>query len=41
MVAQRAASVLEVVLPSGVKIGVPVGFDEGTLDRLLTVLGDR
>jgi transposase len=41
MVAQRSASVLEVVLPSGVKIAVPVGFDEGTLDRLLTVLGER
>ena len=41
MVAQRSASLLEVVLPSGVKIAVPVGFDEGTLGRLLTVLGER
>ena len=41
MVAQRSASALEVVLPSGLKVAVPVGFDEATLGRLLTVLEDR
>ena len=41
MVAQRSASALEVVLPSGVKVAVPIGFDEATLGRLLTVLEDR
>lgn len=38
MVAQRSASALEVVLASGVRVAVPVGFDEATLGRLLTVL---
>lgn len=41
MVAQRGASALEVVLPSGVKLVVPVDFDEVTLGRLLTVLEAR
>ena len=44
MVAPRAAdasSSLEVVLASGVRVAVPIGFDEATLGRLLTVLEDR
>jgi len=41
MVAQRSASALEVMLPSGVKVAVPVDFDEATLGRLLTVLEGR
>ena len=44
MVAPRAAdaaSSLEVVLASGVRVAVPSGFDEATLGRLLTVLEDR
>jgi transposase len=38
MMAARAASVLEVVLVSGVRVAVPAGFDEATLRRVLTVL---
>jgi transposase len=43
MVTPRAdvASSLEVVLASGIRVAVPVGFDEATLGRLLTVLEDR
>jgi len=43
MVAPRAdaASSLEVVLSSGVRVAVPIGFDEVTLGRLLTVLEGR
>ncbi len=37
----RAESSLEVVLVSGVRLAVPVGFDEATLARLLTVLEAR
>jgi hypothetical protein len=40
MVAPLASS-LEVVLASGIRVAVPVGFDEATLGRLLTVLEDR
>ncbi len=36
-----AASALEVVLASGARVVVPVGFDETTLARLLTVLEGR
>lgn len=42
MVAPPAgASSLEVVLASGVRVAVSVGFDEVTLGRLLTVLEQR
>ena len=43
MVSPRAdaSSSLELVLASGVRVAVPVGFDEATLGRLLTVLEDR
>lgn len=41
LVAQRSASALEVVQPSGVKIAMPVDFDEATLGRLLTLLEER
>lgn len=41
MLAQRSASGLELILPSGMKIAVPVDFDEATLGRLLTVLEKR
>lgn len=43
MVASRAdaARALEVVLASGLRVGVPIGFDEATLGRLLTVLERR
>jgi transposase len=41
MVAQRSASALEVMLPSGMRVAVPVDFDEATLGRLLTVLEER
>lgn len=43
MVAPRAdaASSLEVVLASGVRVAVPIGFDEATPGRLLTVLEER
>lgn len=43
MVAPRAAtaSSLEVVLTSGTRVMVPIGFDETTLGRLLTVLEGR
>ncbi len=36
-----AASALEVVLASGARVVVPLGFDETTLARLLTVLEGR
>ncbi|MDP1823618.1 MAG: hypothetical protein Q8L48_10255 [Archangium sp.] len=36
-----AASSLEVVLASGVRVAVPIGFDEATPGRLLTVLEER
>lgn len=39
--AGRTESALEVMLASGVRVAVPVGFDEGTLVRLLTVLEAR
>ena len=39
--AGRTESALEVMLASGVRVSVPVGFDEGTLVRLLTVLEAR
>jgi hypothetical protein len=39
--AGRTESSLEVMLASGVRVAVPVGFDEGTLARLLTVLEAR
>lgn len=32
------APALEVVLESGVRVAVPIGFDEPTLRRLLSVL---
>lgn len=38
VMAVRAASALEVVLVSGMRVAVPAGFDEATLRRLLTVL---
>ena len=38
VMAARAASALEVVLASGMRVAVPAGFDEATLRRLLTVL---
>ena len=43
MVARKdpAASSLEVVLSNGVRVTVPIGFDEATLTRLLTVLEER
>lgn len=43
MVARKdpAASSLEVVLANGVRVTVPIGFDEATLTRLLTVLEER
>jgi hypothetical protein len=43
MVAPRAdaGSSLEVVLASGIRVAVPVGFDEETLRRLLAVLEGR
>jgi transposase len=37
----RAESALEVTLASGARVTVPVGFDEATLVRLLTVLEAR
>ena len=39
--AGRTESALEVMLASGVRVAVPVGFDEATLARLLTVLEAR
>jgi hypothetical protein len=39
--AGRAESSLEVMLASGARVVVPVGFDEATLVRLLTVLEAR
>ena len=39
--AARVESALEVMLASGVRVAVPVGFDEATLVRLLTVLKAR
>lgn len=39
--AGHAESALEVMLVSGVRVAVPVGFDEATLARLLTVLERR
>jgi len=36
----RARS-LEVVLTSGVRVAVPLGFDEATLRRLLSVMEGR
>lgn len=36
-----AARSLEVVLASGLRVRVPIGFDEATLGRLLTVLERR
>lgn len=37
----RTESALEVMLASGMRVAVPVGFDEATLGRLLTVLEAR
>ncbi len=39
--ARESPSSLEVVLGSGVRVAVPVDFDEATLGRLLSVLGER
>lgn len=39
--AQANAGALEVVLGCGVRVVVPVDFDETTLGRLLSVLGER
>jgi hypothetical protein len=39
--AGRTESALEVVLASGVRVAVTVGFDEATLVRLSTVLEAR
>jgi len=36
-----SARSLEVVLTSGVRVGVPEGFDEETLRRLLSVMEGR
>ena len=42
MLTQEApASALELVLGSGARVVVPIGFDEGTLARLLSVLEGR
>jgi transposase len=41
LVARPPANALELILPSGMKVAVPVGFDEATLGRLLTVLEAR
>jgi hypothetical protein len=39
--AGRTESSLELTLAGGVRVAVPVGFDEATLARLLTVLEAR
>ncbi len=40
LAARANAGALEVVLRSGVRVVVPVDFDETTLSRLLSVLGE-
>jgi hypothetical protein len=37
----RTGNALEVMLTSGARVSVPMGFDEATLRRLLAVLEDR
>lgn len=39
--ARESPGSLEVVLGGGVRVAVPVDFDEATLGRLLSVLGER